>query len=225
MDEVERLYNEGKLLIRAMDLPTPRTKSIGSFFECQTWVDEFDFLMRDELSSLSTTLIIPNVGVRTYKNVGFLINSNLAECFHITKEDSGSAGSIRDNTFHANPPDFKTIEELASYIKDNNAIVMNEVNINVKLDGVVGLFINKCEKSRVLLMRMMVVKKMLYAFTGKDYPIYLYDWQIGKLDRIDLTLEQEEDIIASLPANKVMIWPDEEDKPIYIPITTEQLHR
>lgn len=225
MDEVEILYNEGKLLIRAMDFPTQRTKNIGSFYECQTWVDEFDFLMRDELSSLSTTLIIPNVGVRTYKNIGFLINSDLAECFHITKEDSGSAGSVRDNTFLANPPDFKTIEELANYIKVNNAIVMNEVNVNVKIDGVVGLFINKCEKSASLLMRIFVVKKMLYAFTGIDYPIYLYDWQDGKLDKIDLTLEQEEDIIASLPANKIMIWPDEEDKPIYVPIESEQIHR
>ena len=225
MDEVERLYNEGKLLIRAMDQPTPRIKKEISYYECRTWVDEFDSLMKEGLGSLSTTLIVPNVGVRTYKNIGFLVNSDLANCFHIAKEDSGSAGSYNDGTFLANPPDYKTINELKDYIIKNNAITMNEVNINVKLDGVVGLFINKCEKTPYLLMKILIVKKTLQALTGIDYPIYLYDWLNGKLNRIDLTKEQEEDIIVNLKANRVMIWPDSIDEPVYIPLESEQLHR
>ena len=224
MNNVEELYNEGKLLVRAMDQPTIRIKNGMKYYECQTWIDEFYLLMNDGLFSLSTTLIIPNIGVKNYKNVGFLINADLADCFHIAKEDSGSCGSVRDNDFHANKPDFKTIGELANYIKLNNATVMNEVNVNIKLDAVVGLFINKCEIVNKLLKKIYVVKKILEHMTGIDYPIYLYDWNNGKIEKIELTKEQEEDLIENLDSRQIYYWPDEE-KPCLIQIEASGIHK
>ena len=219
MDEVERIYNEGKLLMRAMDQPTLKK---GMYYECYTWVEEFYSLMNSELSSLSTTLVVPGVGVRNYKNIGFLINSDMAECFHIAKRDSGSCGDVINGDFHANKPDFNTIAELANYIKENSDIVMNEVNVNVKLEGVVGLFINKCMKSYYLLKKIYVAKRMIKYMTGIDYPIYLYDWNLGKLELIDLTKEQEDDLIFSLGSNQIYYWPDDLDEPEFIPIDFSQ---
>ena len=72
MNYVERIYNEGKLLVRAMDQPTITIDSGNKQYECQSWINEFSNLMNKGLFSLSTTLIIPNVGVRTYKSMGFL---------------------------------------------------------------------------------------------------------------------------------------------------------
>ena len=218
MDDVERIYNEGKLLVRAMDQPGLRRNQMGYYYECQSWTDEFISLMNDGLFSLSTTLIIPNVGILTYKNIGFLINSDWAECYHIAKSDSGSSGSVLNGDFRANKADYETIEELANYIKTSNDKMMNEVNVNVKLDGVVGLFINKSNNMDYLLDKIYVAKILLKAITGIDYSIYCYDWSIGKLDLIELSKEKEEMIINSLKGNQIKCWPDDDDKPFYIPI-------
>lgn len=225
MDEVERIYNEGKLLMRAMDQPGVTVGQNGKFYECESWVNEFDFLMNDGLNSLSTTLIVPGVGVKNYKNIGFLINSDMADCFHIAKSDSGSCGSMIEGDFMANKSDFDRVIELANYIKQTNATVMNEVNVNIKIDAVVGLFINKCTISDKLLKKIYVVKKMLENVVGIDYPIYLYDWDIGKLDRIDLTKEQEEELISGLASKTISCWPDSVDEPFFVSIETSNYHK
>ena len=219
MDNVEKLYNDGKLLIRSMDQPILKREKI---YECQTWIDEFNYLMNDGLFSLSTTLIIPNVGVKNYKNIGFLIDSNFADCFHIAKSDSGSSGNVKDGDFKANKKDYNTLVELANYIKNTNATTMNEVNVNVKLDGIVGLYINKCTISNLLLKKIYIVKSVLKYMTGIDYPIYLYDWNIGKIELIDLTKEDEENLIGSLESNQIYYWPDDIDKPELITISSEK---
>ena len=121
------LYFENKLLVRAMDWPS-LTKSIdGLCYDCTVWANEFCLLMNRNLSSASSTLIISNVGVSIYKNIGFLINSDLVDCFHICKLDSGSHGNIENGDFLANSPDFSIISELATYIKSSNDTNMNEV--------------------------------------------------------------------------------------------------
>lgn len=222
MDDVEKIYNEGKLLVRAMDQPEARINQKGKYYECHSWVDEFYSLMNGGLYSLSTTLVVLNVGVKTYKNIGFLINSDWADCFHIAKSDSGSCGNIQDGDFQANKADFNTLEELYNHIKFNNDKSMNEVNINVKLDGVVGLFINKCTNMEYLLGKIYVIKTLLKAMTGIDYPIYSYDWNIGKMELIELSKEKEDMIINNLKGNQIYCWPDDVDSPFFIPIESSQ---
>jgi len=214
MDDVERVYNEGKLLIRAMDGVYLSNDGDGKKYECQTWGNEFATLMNNGMNALSTTLIIPGVGVRTYKNIGFLINSDYAECFHISKSDSLSSGNTIDGSFSANKSSFNTISELAQYISIKRDITMNEVNINTKIDSVLGLFINKCQNIKELIKEVYVVKCILKEMTGIDYPIYVYDFVNGKLEQLYLSKEQEDAIIDSLESDKVTCWPDEYDEPI-----------
>ena len=223
MDEVEKLYNEGKLLERAMDQPYMRINRQGRYYDCGSWVDEFEYLMNEGLNSLSTTLVIPGVGVKNYKNIGFLINSDLAECFHIAKTDSGSCGSVRLGDFSANKPDFDSISELANYIRETKETTMNEVNVNVKLDGIVGLFINKCTISDTLLKKIYIVRVLLKSLTGIIYPTYLYDWTLGKLEKIEITDELAEELANELDCQTVMCWPDRYDNPEYISLAPKGL--
>ena len=218
MDNVEKIYNEGKLLIRAMDQPNLVKKTNGSYYDTQTWSNEFYALISEGMYSLSTTLIVPGVGVSTYKNIGFLINSDLADCFHIAKSDSGSSGNYQSGDFKANKPDFTTVKELAKYIKDNNSKTMNEVNVNCKIDAVVGLFINKCTMSNYLLQKVYVAKKMIEYLTGFDYPIYIYDYNIGKIELLDLNKEKEQQIIDNLASDRILCWPDDIEESRYINI-------
>ena len=225
MDNVERIYEECKLLVRAMDRPILRVREDGNYYECETWINEFDNLMHNGLSSLSSTLIVPNVGVRTYKNMGFLINSELSECYHISKSDSASSGNVNDGDFAANKADFNSIYELSNYITRTKDPRMNEVNINAKIDAVVGLFINKCTISNELLKDIYVVKKMIQYLSGIDYPIYLYDQLSGKLEYIDLTKEQENILISSLSGNQILCWPDSAMEAEFIPIESHSMSK
>ena len=214
MDNIEMLYNENKLLVRAMDWPGLSRGMDGLYYDCTTWANEFCFLMNENLSSASSTLIVPNVGVSTYKNIGFLINSDLANCFHKSKSDSCSNGNIDEGDFFASRADFSTIEELANHIKDNNDVNMNEVNIKTSIESVVGLFINECPGQDRLLQMIYIVKKCLFKLTDIDYPIYLYNTKEGKLKELELSLENEQQIINTLQTRQIFYWPDEYSEPI-----------
>jgi len=214
VDDVLRLYNEDKLLVRAMDWPRLSKSIEGLCYDCTTWANEFCFLMNGDLSSASSTLIIPNRGISTYKNIGFLINSDLCNCFHISKSDSLSSGNINDGNFWANNADFDMISELVEYIKNSNDTNMNEVNVKASIDSVVGLFINECLMQDRLLQMIYIIKKCLVNLTGIDYPLYLYNAREGNLKKIDLSFEMEQQIIDNLKTTQIFYWPDEYDKPI-----------
>ena len=127
MEDAISLYNQDKLLVRAMDWPQISRGTNGLQYDCTSWANEFDMMMNSMLSSASSTLLVPGVGVSTYKNIGFLINSDTANCFHIATSDSGSSGNVENGDFFANKADFTTINELATYIKSNNSVDLNEV--------------------------------------------------------------------------------------------------
>ena len=67
MDNVIKLYNENKLLIRAMDLPILSKNNDSLYYDCTTWIEEFELLVTNILSSISTTLIVPNIGIKNIK--------------------------------------------------------------------------------------------------------------------------------------------------------------
>ena len=224
MDEVENIYNEGKLLVRAMDFPQLQRGTDEFEYNCNDWANEFCMLMDGKLTSASSTLIVPSVGVSVYKNIGFLIDSDNANCFHIAKSDSGSSGNISNGDFHASEPDFNSIIELANYIKTSGDITMNEVNINASIDSVVGLFFNECPNQELLLQMLYVAKECIKDITGIDYPIYSYDSINGKLNNIVLTDELVDQITKNLKTNKLFYWPDNYDEPVEKEISSSNSH-
>lgn len=198
MSYVSEKYDEGKLIIRAVDLPRLHKVNNEIKYDCSVWANEFAMIMNNEFESVSSTLLIPNVGVKTYKNVGFLVDSDFAGIQHIALSDSGSRGNFRNGDFKANPPDFEVLEQLANYIKINNYTTMNEVNISIPLNSVVGLVVMKCGNELKHLKRMMIVRKCLYELTGIEFDIFEYDSNYGKIKQIDLT-DELLDAINSIP--------------------------
>ena len=49
MDDVLKLYHEGKLLVRTMDQPTIRVKKDTRYYECDTWTNEFNNLDSNQI--------------------------------------------------------------------------------------------------------------------------------------------------------------------------------
>ena len=214
MSLVEQIYNEKKLLVRAMDGPRPSRNGIDLEYDCTPWANEFNLLSNSKLSSASTTLIVPDVGVSTYKSMGFLINSDLANCFHISISDSVSSGDIEEGDFFASDSDFDSIEGLANFIEDNNATTMNEVNVVASIDSVLGLFINKCGRQQYLLSQAFVIQKFLKHMLNIEYPIYSYDSSCGSIEKIELTDELQNEIMSGLKAKRFFYWPDDFAAPV-----------
>ena len=202
MDEVMDLFYKNKLIVRAMDLPSFGKCDGKLYYDCSTWANEFSLMEQEKFTSVSSTLIIPKAPITLYKNVGYLVDSSLAECFHISKNDSGSSGNIADGDFSANEADFSSIDELAKYIISNHHYDMNEVNLNLDLTSVLGLVVSKCFRESILLKRMLIVRQALCDLTGITYPIYEYDAKTGSLSFIDLSIEKQEAIIASTKDNR-----------------------
>ena len=71
MSNLEDKYQEGKIIIRAVDLPSLHIVNNEKKYDCSVWVNEFAMMMNNEFESVSSTLLVPGVGVKTYKNVGF----------------------------------------------------------------------------------------------------------------------------------------------------------
>lgn len=189
MDQVNNIFEKNNLIVRAMDVPRLIKNIDGLFFDCTDWMNEFELMKENKLTSVSSTLIIPNIPVKTYKNVGYLVDAKLVDCYHICKTDSGSNGNIKTGDFFANTADFQKIHQLANFIIENKHSEMNELNINLNINSVVGLFVNKCSKELFLLKRMLMVISALKKYYNIELPLYEYDVNLGKLTKIELSNE------------------------------------
>ena len=69
-------------------------------------------------------------------------------------------------------------------------------------------------KQNKLLEMIYVIKKCLENITGIDYPIYSYNSKEGKINKIELTTELEQQIIQTLKTMQIFYWPDEYDEPV-----------
>ena len=214
MESIEKIYNENKLLVRAMDWPILSRNGNEFQYDCTEWANEFELLTTSNLNSASSTLIIPNIGISTYKNIGFLINSDYANCFHISPSDSSSKGNLENGDFVAAATNFKSLEELVQYIKEHNSRTMNEINIVTNIDSVVGLVANKCEHQMNVLSKIYVIQKFLKHMLNIEYPIYLYDANIGALTKVNIDEVLEEEIISNLKTKNIFYWPDNYDEPV-----------
>lgn len=194
MEHVEKLYENNNLIVRAMDMPNIQKINDDLFLDCSVWINEFEQMQEDKFKSVSSTLIVPNVPIRTYKNIGYLVDSSKSDCFHICKTDSGSSGNVLNGDFYANESDFEKVSDLANYIIETNHFDMNEINMNLTPDGVVGLFVNKCNNEKYLLKGVLSVRAAIKDFCDVELPIYEYDIFAGKISKIEITPELLEEI-------------------------------
>lgn len=198
---VEELFNEDKMLVRAMDEPFLRRNDSSLFYDFSVWAEEADIARNDKLTSLSSTLLVPGEKIPTYKNVGFLLNSEKADIIHVADSDSGSMGNVADGDFVANPTDLKTLSDLAAKTRTEKLRDMNEVNVNIKDDAIVGLFVNKClsERPKAIIL---LAQEYYKLQTGKELPIFTYDQANGNLQPLEMSKEEKKDFLEKMCQSK-----------------------
>lgn len=203
MDYVTSVFNNNHLLARAMDFPFLRRINDQIVYDFSTWANEIEFANNDGLYSLSTTLILPNESIPTYKSIGFLVDSTKANVRHVSPSDSCSHGNDLNGDFWANDSGITSIEELVSLINKKHDNVMNEVNVNIHQDAIIGLFVNAAS-STYPLASIILVQKILLVQTGILYPIYIYDSKLGKLAMLNMSEEDKINFIKeSMVSRKV----------------------
>lgn len=202
-DVVSNLFKEGKLLARAMEQPSlcKNYETSKLSYDFSIWADEYEIAKQEGLGSLSTTLLLPEESIPTYKVIGFLINSDEADVRHVAETDSGSRGNEKDGDFTAAPTDIQSLTELKNRIKSKHGNVMNEVNINMRENAYVGLFSNKTP-SQMIIAKILLAQKYYELQAGTVLPIYIYDVKRGELEELDITLEEKANIIEECLKNK-----------------------
>jgi hypothetical protein len=198
---IEELFNEDKMLVRAMDEPFLRRNDSSLFYDFSVWAEEADIAKNDRLTSLSSTLLVPGEKIPTYKNMGFLLNSEKADIIHVADSDSGSMGNVADGDFVANPTNLKTLSDLAAKTRTEKLRDMNEVNVNIKDDAIVGLFVNKCPSERPKAM-ILLAQEYYKLQTGKELPIFTYDQANGNLQPLEMSKEEKKDFLERMYQNK-----------------------
>lgn len=200
-ENVQQLFEKGKLLARAMENPNLQKDFYTNEFsyDFSVWANEYEIAKQEGLGSLSTTLLVPDEKIPTYKAIGFLINSEKVDIRHVSEVDSGSCGNEKDGTFHANETNIHSLDELYATIKSKHPKDMNEVNVNMREDAYVGLFANN---SQVQLPKILLAQKYYELQTGIRLPIFIYDRETGKIDELNIPLEEKSNIVQTALENK-----------------------
>lgn len=199
-DEILELFQKDKLLVRAMDYSDLSRKDgdkSAYYRNFDVWAKEVDMSLHNKLTSISSTLLVAGERIPTYKNIGFIINSDKAEILHVSDVDSGSSGDAVNGDFYAIKSDLSTLFELADKTRKEKLTDMNEVNVSIGNDAIVGLFVDKAvsdlPKSHILL-----AQEYYKMHTGKELPIFVYDSQKGDLQPLKMSEEDKKDFLLSM---------------------------
>lgn len=204
-DKIQQLFQNDKLLVRAMDDPDLlRLGRIGPKMsrDFTVWAKEVDASLHDGLICASSTLLVANESIPTYKSIGFIINSDQAEIVHVSDMDSGSCGSTKNGDFSACASELSTLAELADKTRKEKLTEMNEVNINIKNDAIIGLFFSKSDRPKA---QVLLAQEYYKMHTGKELPIFMYDPDKGTLEALEISAaEKKEFLLAMKPYLKTL---------------------
>ena len=203
-DDLLNLFDNDKLLVRAMDPPNLTRNGGGLAYDFTTWAEEIDIAKNDRLTCLSSTLLVKGKKIPTYKNLGFIVNSEKAEIVHVSDKDSGSSGNITDGTFFANKTDLHTLSELADRTREKNLSDMNEVNINIKDDAIVGLFFNKALSDHRSKAFVLMAQEYYKMQTGVELPIFIYDTEKGDLQPLNMSDKEKTDFLNDMKKENII---------------------
>lgn len=205
-NKIEELHKKNRLIVRALDWPSITKIDNSNFaYDFSTWAEEI-FLSQqpDGLTSISSTLLSPNIDIPTYKAIGFMINGETSQIEHISETDSGSNGNKANGDFYACNESLKDLDELVSNIKTKNTSgVMNEVNITISTDDIVGLFYNKSGNERNKLYTLLA-QYIISEQINRELPIYEYNHQNGTIVQIQMDTAQQRQFLKDMFDNKIL---------------------
>ena len=207
-DNVKDLFEQGKILARAMEDPSiyRQSKNNKFYYDFSGVVAEIDEAKTKGKDSASTTLLLPGEDIPTYRAYGFLIDSEKTDLIHIAERDSGSSGETSKGDFHAYAKSLTSLDALSEQILvEGGKHSMNEVNVCMKDNAYVGVFTNLDKRSIAF---GIILQKLNEFQIGKTLPLYMYEKKHGQLTTLDLDIEQKIDIIKECLQNKRLATAD-----------------
>lgn len=208
-NKIEELYQNNRLIVRAMDWPSlARVDSSNFAYDFSIWAQEIFLSQQPEgLTSASSTLLVPNTDIPTYKAIGFMINGETSQIEHISERDSGSNGNKANGDFYACGESLKSLDELVSNIKTKKTSgVMNEVNITISTDDIVGLFYNKSGNERNKLYSLLA-QCIITEQIQRNLPIYEYDHINGTITQIQMDITEQQQFLKEMFESKILKTP------------------
>ena len=198
-NDIINIFEQKKLLARAMENPSiyrnSKTKEI--YYDFSDLVAEINEAKTEGKDSASTTLLLPNVEIPTYRDFGFLIDSSKSHIIHICEHDSCSKGTVKSGDFSASAERLDSLEELSQKIYEAGTKhhSMNEVNVCMNENAYVGIFASNNKRSIAMAIMLQKVNEMKF---GIKYPLYIYERENGKLNKENFDIEQKISIIREM---------------------------
>lgn len=183
-------FINNRVIVRAKDNPRLKRIEDRTVLDFSTWATEYELSVSQGLYSLSTTMLVPGESIPTYKPIGFIIDERKSSIRHVSESDSGSNGNELNGDFRANPSNIGSLDELEAIIKTKHLNVMNEVNINISYDAIIGLFATTII-SEITMANIILAQRYFFMQTGKELPIYMYDCKIGYLFPLNLSEDEK----------------------------------
>ncbi|MGE3716540.1 MAG: hypothetical protein AB7G16_08445 [Simkaniaceae bacterium] len=195
VEQIQGIHERDHLLIRGMDDEVFENIFDGGRPKLGSYKQEMELMQRPKgLVNLSTTLLVKDQGVGSYKSMGLLLNGQTATIQHICGTDSNSASDDRDELIATNELTFRTLPELAHATRETDLLkkhTYNEVNGTFKPNDIEGLYIvvNPSMSSAVKSLnrtKIRVIQKLFFETYKIALPLMEYNTATGKLTPISL---------------------------------------
>ena len=193
-DAVEKLFHDGTLLVRGLD--SPRLYKDGNAIGLD--YGTIDYEMNDiqeeplGLSYASSTLLLPEKRIPTYKSFGFMFDARKSALHHLFPQDSASNG--QEDDFRAAESSITSLEQLASVIKEESAPKMNEVVGSFKADSLVGLFAVEAPRPTAKIDAWFMQQHLKHA-SNVELPLYIYSVDKGAIKLVAYSTDEIRELI------------------------------
>lgn len=192
------IFRSNRLVVRAMDAPRVNPQGM---YDYEVWNHEIDIMSSDYgLRSASTTLLVPGESVATYKSYGMMFDGGQLETLHIHPTDSNSNGDLNDRAhftqWSKGTPGMQSYDELATHTRVTHSNEMNEINANIPLHALRGIFAHKAPTD-IPVLDALVSQRHLSDEYDLAVPIFLYDRSVGQLQELNLSPKDVEAMIQN----------------------------
>ena len=187
--DIEKLFESDAILVRAMDSPHLFKDATDIGLSYETIDRELNDILESPngLSYASSTLLIPEKRIPTYKGFGFIFDGNKSDVHHLMEMDSASSGQGDD--FSASESEIYSLAQLATLIKENPTPSMNEVNATFKSESLKGLFALEAPKASAVIDGWFM-QQHIKQTTNIELPLFTYSIKQGSLKPTEYSADQ-----------------------------------
>ncbi|NGX41520.1 MAG: hypothetical protein KR126chlam4_01361 [Candidatus Anoxychlamydiales bacterium] len=164
-----------RLLLRAMER------------DIKSWEEEIFLMKSKNYKNVSSTLIVPNKKIHTYKPNGLIFNPETVKILHASENDSNSYVDAKGKLIVA--ASGISIDELTDSLANLEIFnSYNEVNFNAITSDILGLFLTCRSLDKIddhVALETAYMQKLLKDKFKLDLPCFAYFFEVGNIRQID----------------------------------------